>query len=132
MLANRYLKKWSRIPSHGCTNLSLFHPYMMGLKTPSQLYLEGHAGNFLNCKVKADQKVTFALESQLDRESQWTGKSSTITQCNQIFEKVSDDLTIPTRENWNDYDTTLSKQLPKLKKAVKNQVQLIYLEKWNT
>ena len=70
MIANKYLKKWIRIPSHGCTNLSIFHPYLMGMKTPSQMYLEGHAGNFLNCKFKADPKVKTALESQLTRETQ--------------------------------------------------------------
>ena len=132
MLANKYLKKWIRIPSHGCTNLALFHPHLMGLKTPSQLYLEGHAGNYLNCKAKSDPQVTFALESQLVRESQWTGKSSTIAQCSQIFEEVSNELLIPSRENCYNYEASLNNQMPKLKEAVKQQVQLIYLEKWNT
>jgi hypothetical protein len=84
MVANRYLKKWAGIPTRGCTNLSLFHPYLMGLKTPSQLYMEGHAGNFLNCKAKADTRVNFALESQLSRETQWTRKFSTISKCQEI------------------------------------------------
>ena len=103
----------------------------MGLKTPSQPYLEGHAGNYLNCKVKADPKVKFAIESQLARESQWVGKSSTIVKCHEIFEKVSEDLLIPTTENCFNYEVSLEKQMPKLKQAVRCEIQLEYLEKWN-
>ena len=39
MLANKMLKKWAGIPARGCTNLSVFHPHLMGIKSPSQ-----HAG----------------------------------------------------------------------------------------
>ena len=38
---------------------------------------------------------------------------------------------VPTRENCNDFDKTVKKQMPKLKEAAKKEVQLIYLEKWN-
>ena len=71
MLANKFLKKWVGIPARGCTNLSLFHPLLMDIKTPSQLYLEGHAGNYLNCKLKADTNVQLAIESQLSRQVQY-------------------------------------------------------------
>ena len=131
MLANQYLKQWAGIPTRGCTNLALFHPYMLGLKAPSQLYMEGHAGNYLNCKVKADAQVKLALDSQLSREMQWVGKSSTIVQCQEIYEKVSDEMLIPTRENCYNYDASISNQMPKLKQAVKEKVQLEYLDKWN-
>ena len=53
---------------------------------------------------------------------------STITQCNQIFEEVSDNLLIPTRESCVNYEINLSNQLPK---AIKDHVQFIYLKKWN-
>ena len=64
----------------------------MGLKTPSQLYLEVHAGNYMISKVKGDPKVNFAMDSQLSRESQWTGKSSTVIKCQEIYKKVSDNM----------------------------------------
>ena len=131
MVANRYLKKWAGIPARGCTNLSLFHPYLLGLKTPSQLYLEGHTGNYVSSKVKADRNVSLALQSQLSRESQWVGKSSTLVQCQTIFEKISEEIMVPTRENCHDFERTLKDQMPKLKEAAKKEVQLIYLEKWN-
>ena len=111
---------------------NIFHPYLMGLKTPSQLYMEGNAGNFLTCKVKADSRVNFALESQLSRESHWARKSSTITECQSIIEKVSENMMLPMRENCYNYDASLSHQLPKLKEAVRQEVQFNYLEKWNS
>ena len=132
MMANRYLKKWAGIPTHGCTNLSLFHPYLLGLKTPSQLYMEGHAGNFLICKAKADSRVNFALESQLSRESQWVRKSSTVTECQDIIQKVSENMMLPSRENCYNFEASLSHQLPKLKEAVRQEVQYNYLDKWNS
>ena len=72
-----------------------------------------------------------ALESQLLRESQWVGKSSTIVKCQEIFETVSDSLLIPSVENCYNYEASLQAQIPKLKKAVQSVVKLEYLEKWN-
>ena len=132
MVANKYLKKWVGIPTRGCTNLSLFHPYLLGLKTPSQMYMESHAGNFLNIKVKGDSRVKFAVESQLARESQWVKKSSTVLQCQDIVDKVADTMLIPTTENCYNYEASLKHQLPKLKVAVRQEVQFNYLEQWNS
>ena len=65
-LAASYLKKWLGIPSRGVTNLGLFHPHLLGLKLPSQTYMEGHIGNFLNIKLSSsDPVVKEALECQL-------------------------------------------------------------------
>ena len=101
------------------------------MKTPSQLYMEGHTGNYLNCKVKADSQVKMALDSQLSREKQWVGKSSTIVKCHEMYEKVADQMLIPTPENCYNYEVSLSHQMPKLKDAMKAQVQLEYLDRWN-
>ena len=85
----------------------------------------------MTCKVKADSNVNLALRSQLSRESQWVGKSSTLVQCDNIFQEISDNVMIPTGENCHDLEKTRKEQLPKIKEAAKNQVQFIYLEKWN-
>ena len=129
LLASKYLKTWAGIPSRGCTNLSLFHPFLMGLKTPSQLYLEGHAGNYMSCKVKADSNVNLALQSQLSRESQWVGKSSTLVQCQNIFDRVEENIMIPTVNNCANLQSTLRKQLPILREATRKEVQQEYLRK---
>ena len=103
----------------------------MGLKTPSQLYLEGHAGNYMSCKVKADSNVNLALQSQLSRESQWVGKSSTLVQCQNIFDRVEENIMIPTVNNCANLQSTLRKQLPLLREATRKEVQHEYLSKWN-
>ena len=51
-IARKFLKKWLNIPSHGASDISIFHPYVLGVKTPSQLYLEGHAGNYTMMRLK--------------------------------------------------------------------------------
>ena len=81
--------------------------------------------------MKADINVNLALKSQLSRESQWVGKSSTLVQCHSIFEEISENVMVPTINNCLDFEKTVAEQMPKLKEAAKSQIQLIYLEKWN-
>ena len=98
--ASTFLKRWLDIPSRGVTNLGLFHPLLLGIKLPSQMYLEGHMSNFLNIKVASkDPVVKEAQACQLAREGQWTRKSSTAVQCQDIFQSLSDECFIPTAEN---------------------------------
>ena len=33
-LAKKYLKKWFKIQKNGVTDISIFHPYMLGIKNP--------------------------------------------------------------------------------------------------
>ena len=80
-----FIKKWLNIPSRGVTSISIFHPYMLNVKQPSRLYLEGHAGNFTLMKMKADTIVKASLDSKIARESKWTNKSSTVTKCDSIL-----------------------------------------------
>ena len=41
-----FLKKWLNIQKHGVTDAAIFHPYMLKIKAPSQLYQKAHAGNY--------------------------------------------------------------------------------------
>ena len=68
-IARKFLKKWLNIPSHGASEISIFHPYLLGLKTPSQLYLEGHAGNYTMMRLKGDQTVNLTLDSRLENSN---------------------------------------------------------------
>ena len=72
----------------GVTDLSIFHPYMLGIKPPSQLYLEGHAGNYLNSVVRGDPIVKEALAIAVEREETLNGKSSTLCESRDIFTEV--------------------------------------------
>ena len=96
----------------------------MNIKNPS------HAANYLSCKLKSDSNVQLAIESQLSRESQWTNKTSTIVQCENIFQQVSEDNLIPTPENCHNFESSLASQTPILKKAVRQEVQSIYFDIW--
>ena len=130
-MANKHLKKWAGIPTRGATNLSIFHPQLMGIKSPSQTYFEGHAGNYLLCRLKADTNVQLALDSQLSREANWTRKSSTISQCSEIIEQVSENYIFPTQENCVNFQASVNHQTPILKKAVKDAVAQRFKEKYN-
>ena len=44
--ARKYLKKWLSIPSQGASDIEVYHPYILNIKAPSQLYIVGHAGNY--------------------------------------------------------------------------------------
>ena len=37
-LVRLYIKKWLGIQKHGVTDTAIFHPYMLNLKAPSQIY----------------------------------------------------------------------------------------------
>ena len=123
-LAASYLKKWLGIPSRGVTNLGLFHPHLLDLKLPSQTYMEGHIGNFLNIKLSSsDPVVKEALECQLSREGKWKKKSSTAVQCQEIFEQLQDECNIPTPENTYLFETIIRKELPKIKKVAQKKIK---------
>ena len=133
-IAKKFLKKWLNIPSHGASDISIFHPYVLGLKTPSQLYLEGHAGNYTMMRLKGDQTVNITLDSRLERESAWTRKYSTITFCDQILNEniQNDKIFIPTRENSYNVTASIRHEIPKAEVSTKLSIQQFTTEQWNT
>ena len=60
---------------------------MLGIKPPSQVYLEGHAGNYVNSVVRGDPVVKEALVVAVEREEVWSRKYSTICESRNIFMK---------------------------------------------
>ena len=46
-LAKKFLKSWLSFPKRGATDLGVFHPQLLGIKYPSQVYLESHMGNHI-------------------------------------------------------------------------------------
>ena len=49
-------------------------------------------------RLKGDKVVNQALDSRLERESQWVKKSSTVVRADSIFQKVinNQNITLPT------------------------------------
>ena len=85
LTARKFLKSWLSIPSRGATDASIFHPYMLCVKAPSQLYTEASTNNFILMRLKGDKNVNHALDSRLEREQNWTRKSSTVVSANTIY-----------------------------------------------
>ena len=76
-LARTFIKKWLMFPTRGVTDAGIFHPYLLNVKQPSQLYFEGHASNMLLMRLRFDITVNTCMDSKLERERLWTNKSST-------------------------------------------------------
>ena len=131
MTAQKYLKKWLGVPTRGCTNLSIFHPYLLSIKPVSQIYLQGHVGNYINSTMKADPDVKLAIESSIYRESQWTRKSSTVVKCKDIMEKLAETEHVPTVDNCPNVVCSTMAEVPKLKKAASAAIADSYLDYWN-
>ena len=90
-LAKKYLKKWLKYPTRGVTDVGIFHPYLLNIKQPSQIYIEGHASNMFLMRMKGDKTVNACIESKLERERSWSKKSSTAVK--------SDSMIAPTVKN---------------------------------
>ena len=120
------------IPQRGVTELTFFHPHLLGIKPPSQLYFEGHAGNYITSRVKGDSVVNAALDSALDREKQWTKKSSTIVKCDSIFTELAETQFIPTHRNTYNLACSTSVELPKIKETVSKNISNEYMDYFNS
>ena len=90
-LTDRYLKLWSGIPRPG--TLAFLHtPRGLNIKSISSLYEECHTNAYISSRVKADDKVNKCLDSQLNRESNWTKKVSQVVKSDQVLEAVNQEI----------------------------------------
>ena len=97
---------------------------MLNIKTPSNLYLEAHAGSYASIRLKGDEIVNHALDTRLERESEWSRKFSTIKTVDKIFkENVQANKIVV--EN-------IHKSLQTAKKAMKMSLKTETLKHWNT
>jgi hypothetical protein len=122
---------WLSFPTRGVTDLGIFHPGILGLKYPSQVYLEAHMTSFISLKLTEDPVVKEAVDCQLQREGAWKKKSSTAMECQEIFESISNTNVIPTRENCDNYISSKRMEMARLKKAAKAVIASRYLEQTN-
>ena len=79
--ARRYIKQWLDFPSRGASDISLFHPGIIGLKHPSKLYLEGHLGAHIQSSILGGPDTQETIKNRLACEWQWTKKSFTTRRC---------------------------------------------------
>ena len=79
-------------------------------------------GNFIHTMLLGDPVVKEALCCQVERESQWTNKSSTVVECRDMFNQIAETCFIPTSENTYNLETACRIELPKIKKSGKELI----------
>ena len=65
-------------------------PSGLNIKTIYDLYMECHTVAYISSRSKADEKVNHCLDSQLNREKEWTRKSSAIVEAENILDKTKE------------------------------------------
>ena len=73
---NRHLKLWSGLPKSATTTI-LHMRSGLGIPSVSQGYYEAHALSHLSTRLKGDHQVNEVLDAKINREEQWTRKTST-------------------------------------------------------
>ena len=129
-LARKFLKSWLTIPARGATDASIFHPNMLGAKTPSMIYKEGTLNNYTLMRLKGDNIVNHVLDSRLERETNWKKKKSSIVEDNLIYTKNLELNKFSITDNQTSNKERLA-NLNKAKKANKNTLKEESLKLWN-
>lgn len=76
-LTHKYIKKWSGLPR--CATTAVIHlDNFLAIKSITELYHECHTNAFVSTRQKGDSLVNQALDTKIQRESQWTHKGSTV------------------------------------------------------
>ena len=55
LMAKKILRRWMDFPRMGACDLSIFHPFILGIKRSFQVYLEGHLGAQLQSSLLGDR-----------------------------------------------------------------------------
>jgi hypothetical protein len=130
-LARSYLKKWLGVQKHGVTDTAIFHPFMLSIKTPSQMYKEAHAGNYAMIRTKGDEVVNHALDSRLEREAAWTKKHSTTVQVHKMWQNIQEEKESQVPQGNSPLDTK-HKPVQSAKNAMRDSVKKQTIFEWNT
>jgi hypothetical protein len=126
--SRKYIKKWLKYPTRGVTDIGIFHPLMLNVKQPSQLYMEGHAGNIAMMRMKGDILVNKCIDSKINREAKWTKKYSTASNCDKIFAQLVKEKKIVQPISGN----TSQNIIDRAKKEVKKSIQVEVRNNWDT
>ena len=126
-LTRKYIKQWLNYPTKGVTDVGIFHPYLLKVKQPSQVYKEGHTGNLVLMKLKGDEIVNACIDSKIKRETKWKKKSSTIVESNTLIENLvaTNSISLTTSAS------TRQANIINVKNVVRKSVQAHIKDTWN-
>jgi len=83
-LTAKYLKQWAGLPN--CATNSIFHlKYSLNIPSISSFYHEAHHLSHASTRLKGDAEVNHALDSAVNRESNWTRKKSTVVAAEESY-----------------------------------------------
>ena len=76
---DKYVKKWAGLPP--CATNALIHMNKsMNVKSISAVYMEAHSVSHTRTRILGDENVNYVINCSLQRENQYTRKSSTLVQ----------------------------------------------------
>ncbi|XP_071491341.1 uncharacterized protein [Diadema antillarum] len=75
VMTDKYLKKWLGVPARGA-NIAIVHlPHGLNIPSLSDIYRQSQSLAFTRSRVKADSVVNQAIDSAIERESNWARNS---------------------------------------------------------
>ena len=126
-LVTKYLKSWLGLPSSATRGIIHAHQ-LIDIKPIKYLYKESQTNAYLSSRLKADRKVNVALDSRLNRESNWKRKSSTIVSCEKVRQNILDNQSTPDKSN----NSTNSMNVNKIKTVAKRSLNEEMQQYWLT
>ena len=85
-LCNKYLKKWAGLPP--CATNTIFHlKHALDIPSVTSVYEEAHIVTHVDARLKSDDVVKHALDSRIERESQFTRKQSVTVLAENTYQK---------------------------------------------
>ena len=123
-LETKFLKSWLKMPKTGATQAIIFSNSGLKIKRISEVYFESHTLSYASTMLRGDSKVKHALETRIDRESQWTQKMK-----NNGTKKSKEIINVAVQnnvkcENWNIIKTSVKAAITESK----NQYWKDYIE----
>ena len=98
-LCHKFMKKWASIPP--CATNSIFHlKYALDIPTVTSVYEEAHYVTHTDARLKSDNLVNHALDSKIDRESNYTRKQSITVVSENTFKNLSYENRILATDTW--------------------------------
>ena len=90
---HKYMKKWAGIPP--CATNSVFHlKNALDIPSVTSVYDEAHYVAHTDARLKSDGSVNHAIDSKIDRESDYTRKQSITVTSENIFKKSLNENTV--------------------------------------